>query len=83
MAARPDVAYERDDDGVAMYLDRYFGGTAFRLGFDRALEEQAIASFDLAMVAVPLSAAEQAEYDGCAAATLAGSGGGRRRSALT
>jgi superfamily II DNA or RNA helicase len=69
-------SYERDDDGIAMYLDRYFGGALFRLGYDRALAEQAIASFDLALVAVPLSAAERAEYDACAAATLAGGAGG-------
>jgi superfamily II DNA or RNA helicase len=70
-------SYERDDDGVAMYLDRYFGGAVFRLGYNRAISEQVIASFDLAMVAVPLGEAEQAEHDSCAAATLAGSGGAK------
>jgi RNA polymerase primary sigma factor len=71
------TSYERDDDGIAMYLDRYFGAATFRLGYDRALAEQAVASFDLALVAVPLSAAERAEYDACAAATLNGVGGGK------
>ncbi|HVT64549.1 MAG TPA: DEAD/DEAH box helicase family protein [Mycobacteriales bacterium] len=70
-------SYERDDDGVAMYLDRYFGGAVFRLGYDRAINEQVIASFDLAMVSVPLSDPEQNEHDACAAATLAGSGGAK------
>jgi superfamily II DNA or RNA helicase len=70
-------SYERDDDGIAMYLDRYFGSAVFRLGYDRAISEQVIASFDLAMVAVPLGDAEQSEHDACAAATLAGSGGAK------
>ncbi len=71
------TAYERDDDGLALYLNRYFGGVAFRLGFDRALDEQAIASFDLALVAAYFSSTEQAEYNACAAASIAGGGGGK------
>ncbi|HWC36256.1 MAG TPA: hypothetical protein VG650_15725 [Mycobacteriales bacterium] len=69
-------AYQRDDDGVATYLDRYFGGVSFSLGYDRALAEQVVASFDLATVSMLLTSPEQGEYDACAAATLAGGGGG-------
>ncbi|HVV76390.1 MAG TPA: hypothetical protein VHC43_10170 [Mycobacteriales bacterium] len=69
-------SYERDDDGVATYLSRYFGRVSFSLGYDRALAEQAVASFDLAMISVVFSSSEQGEYDACAAATLAGGGAG-------
>jgi superfamily II DNA or RNA helicase len=57
--------YERGDDGIATYLEPYFGRVCFRLGYDRALDERVIAPFDLAMVAVRLGDAEQIEYDAC------------------
>ena len=59
------AAYERDDDGIATYLDPYFGAVTFRLWYDRALTEDVIAPFDIALVGVQLGAAEQAEYDSC------------------
>ncbi|HVV76392.1 MAG TPA: DEAD/DEAH box helicase family protein [Mycobacteriales bacterium] len=57
------AVYERDDNGIATYLEPYFGRVGFRLGYERALRDEAIAPFDLAMVAVSLNNAEQAEYD--------------------
>jgi hypothetical protein len=48
----------------------------FRLVFTRAVAEQAVASFDLALASVLFSSAEQGEYDACAAATLVGGGAG-------
>lgn len=57
------TVYARDDGGIATYLDPYFGSVCFRLGFDRALDEGAIAAFDVALVALRLADVEQAEYD--------------------
>ncbi|HEX3705178.1 MAG TPA: DEAD/DEAH box helicase family protein [Mycobacteriales bacterium] len=59
------AAYERDDDGIATYLDPYFRGVSFRLWYGRALEEKVVAPFDIALVSVPFGAAEQVEYDAC------------------
>jgi superfamily II DNA or RNA helicase len=55
--------YERDDDGLATYVDPYFGGVGFSLGYDRALADEVIAPFDLALVSVRFNNAEQAEWD--------------------
>lgn len=55
--------YDRDDKGIATYVDPYFGGVTFRLGYDRALQDEAVAQFDIAIVALRLNDAEQAEYD--------------------
>jgi superfamily II DNA or RNA helicase len=57
------AVYERDDSGIATYLEPYFGPVTFRLGYERALREEAISPFDIATVAVSLNTAEQAEYD--------------------
>jgi superfamily II DNA or RNA helicase len=55
--------YERDDHGVATYLTPYFGDVVFRLGYDRAIEESAIAAFDLALIGVSLTEGERASYN--------------------
>jgi superfamily II DNA or RNA helicase len=57
------ATYERDDNGISTYLDPYFGGVSMRLGYDSALEDGVIAPFDVAVVAVRLTNAEQAEFD--------------------
>lgn len=57
------AVYERDDNGIATYLEPYFGRVAFRLGYERALRDEVIAPFDIAVVSVSLNSAEQAEYD--------------------
>ncbi|HVT64547.1 MAG TPA: DEAD/DEAH box helicase family protein [Mycobacteriales bacterium] len=57
------AVYERDDSGIATYLDPYFGRVSYRLGFERALKDEAIAPFDVAVVAVSLNTGEQSEYD--------------------
>ena len=55
--------YERDDNGAETYLDPYFGGVRFRLGYERALADGVVVPFDIAVVSVSLNNAEQAEYD--------------------
>lgn len=55
--------YERGDNGISTYLDPYFGGVSFSLGYDRALEDEVISPYEIAVVSVRLNNAEQAEYD--------------------
>ncbi|HVW80969.1 MAG TPA: hypothetical protein VHB69_08545 [Mycobacteriales bacterium] len=55
--------YQRDDDGIATYLTRYFGDVVFRLGYERAFAESAVAGFDLALIEVSFTAEERAAYD--------------------
>lgn len=57
------ATYARNDDGNADYLDPYFGGVCFRLGYERALRDGVIAHFSAAFVGVRFSATERAEYD--------------------
>ncbi len=57
------AVYQRDDAGIATYLDPYFGRVSFRLGYARALADGVVAPFELAIVPVSLNTAEQAEYD--------------------
>ncbi|HWC36257.1 MAG TPA: DEAD/DEAH box helicase family protein [Mycobacteriales bacterium] len=57
------AAYHRDDSGIATYLEPYFGKVSFTLGYARALKDDVIAPFDVAVVPVTLNNAEQAEYD--------------------
>jgi RNA polymerase primary sigma factor len=57
------ATYTRDDNGISTYLDPYFGGISMRLGYDGALKGAVIAPFDVAVVSVRLTNAEQSEYD--------------------
>lgn len=65
------TAYERDE-AAATYLDPCLGGLRFQLDLDRALADGLFAPFHLAIAAVQLSDAEQAEYDACAKVAAAG-----------
>lgn len=56
------ATYQRNDDGVADWLDPYFGGTCFSLGYDRAVPEGIVARFSVALVGARFGAAELAEY---------------------
>lgn len=57
------ATYARDDGGNAEWLDPYFGGTCFRLGYDRAVREGIVARFSVALVGVELPAGERALYE--------------------
>lgn len=57
------ATYARDDDGVAAFLDPYFGGTCFRLGYRRAVSEGITARFTVTLLGVSFAPAEQARYD--------------------
>lgn len=57
------ATYERADDGHLAWLDPYFGGTCFRIGYRRAIHDGVTARFKVALVGVRLLPGEQADYD--------------------
>ncbi|WP_104108662.1 sigma-70 family RNA polymerase sigma factor [Arthrobacter sp. N199823] len=57
------ATYERNDGGHHEMLSPYFGGVVFNLWYDRALRDDVIAPFDIAMIGVELTPAERANYD--------------------
>lgn len=57
------ATYEREDAGVERYLDPYFGGSVFRVDYERALADDVIAPFKIAFVAVEFSREERRLYD--------------------
>ncbi len=57
------ATYAREDDGNQAWLDPYFGGTCFRLGYSRAKGEGITARFTVSLVGVSFSAEERACYD--------------------
>jgi len=57
------ATYAREDDGNLAWLDPFFGGTCFRLGYSRAVGDGVTARFTVTLVGVRLSAEEQASYD--------------------
>lgn len=57
------ATYARSDDAQEAQLDPYFGGVIHRLCYERALADDVIAPFDLALVGVPLTRHEQVTYD--------------------
>ncbi len=57
------ATYAREDDGNLAWLDPYFGGTCFRLGYARAVADGVTARFTVTLIGVRLSADEQACYD--------------------
>jgi RNA polymerase primary sigma factor len=56
------ATYEREDNGVAAYLDPYFGGVRYSVDYDEALRDKVIASFKIAFVGVQFEPAEALEY---------------------
>jgi superfamily II DNA or RNA helicase len=59
------ATYEREDSGVEEFLNPYFGGNVFRIDYRRALDDEVIAPFKIAFVAVGFSPSERAEYEAC------------------
>ncbi|MGH9101537.1 MAG: DEAD/DEAH box helicase [Acidimicrobiales bacterium] len=56
------ATYAREDDGNLTWLDPYFGGTCFRLGYARAVAEGITARFTVSLVGVVLGPDEQVRY---------------------
>jgi RNA polymerase primary sigma factor len=57
------ATYERSDGEHENLLTPYFGGVVYKLWYDRALKDEVIAPFDIALVGVDLTPSEQADYD--------------------
>jgi superfamily II DNA or RNA helicase len=57
------ATYARDDDGHLAWLDPYFGGTCFQLGYRRAVRDGVVARFTVALIGVRLGADERRRYD--------------------
>ncbi len=56
------ATYGRDDDGNRDWLDPYFGGTCFQMGYRRALADEVTAHFNVALVGVEFSTEERDRY---------------------
>lgn len=57
------ATYAREDDGNLAWLDPYFGGTCFRLGYRRAIADGVTARFSVTLAGVRLSAVEAEIYE--------------------
>lgn len=57
------ATFERADGEHETLLAPYFGGVIYNLWYDRALKDQVIAPFDIALVGVDLTPVEQTDYD--------------------
>jgi superfamily II DNA or RNA helicase len=57
------ATYAREDDGNLAWLDPYFGGTCFRLGYARAVGDGVTARFTVTFVGVRFSVEERSLYD--------------------
>jgi superfamily II DNA or RNA helicase len=57
------ATYAREDDGNLAWLDPYFGGTCFRLGYERAVADGIVARFSVTLVGVQFSPEERATYE--------------------
>ncbi|WP_306901424.1 sigma-70 family RNA polymerase sigma factor [Arthrobacter sp. B1I2] len=57
------ATFERADGEHENLLTPYFGGVIYNLWYDRALKNDVIAPFEIALVGVDLTASEQADYD--------------------
>jgi RNA polymerase primary sigma factor len=64
------ATYERNDNGVEEWLDPYFGGRCYHIGYKEALDDGVIAPFRIAFVGVRFSPEEARAYED--AATKAG-----------
>lgn len=57
------ATYARADDGHLSWLDPYFGGTCFRMGYHRAICDGVVAPFTVALLGVEFSPDERAGYE--------------------
>ena len=57
------ATYARDDDGHLTWLDPYFGGSCYQLGYRRAIGDGVAARVAVALVGVLFEPWERAEYE--------------------
>ena len=60
------ATYEREDNGVEEYLDPYFGGVCYSVGYQEALADGVIAPFRIAFIGVALTPTEADTYEDAA-----------------
>lgn len=57
------ATFERNDDGLDALLDYFGGDPLFRIGFDRAIADGVVASYDVKLLPVELGPRERHLYD--------------------
>lgn len=57
------ATYARPDDGHRTWLDPYFGGVCFEMGYTRAIADGVAARFDARLVGVEFDHDERADYE--------------------
>lgn len=57
------ATYARADDAHLTWLDPYFGGTCYRIGYRRAIADGVTARFDVALAGVDFAPGERGDYD--------------------
>ncbi len=57
------ATYRRSDNGHTDWLDPYFGGTIYEMGYERAIHDDIVAHFSVALIAVQFSEEDRSEYD--------------------
>lgn len=57
------ATYQRNDNGTMDWLEPYFGKTCFHLGYERALKDDVISDFLVALIGSTFSANEYEEYE--------------------
>lgn len=57
------ATYARSDDGNLAWLDPYFGGTCFRMGYRRAIADGVTARFRVALLGVRFDPDERCDYE--------------------
>lgn len=65
------ATYARSDDGHLTWLDPYFGGTCYRIGYRRALRDGIVAPFTVTLFGVALADDERIWYEELTAAMSA------------
>lgn len=57
------ATFERNDDGLDALLDYFGGHPLYRIGFDRAIADGVVASYDVKLLPVELTGYERHRYD--------------------
>jgi superfamily II DNA or RNA helicase len=57
------ATYDRDDNGVAEYLDPYFGHVCYSVEYGEALADNVIAHFKVAFIGVAFTPEEKTKYE--------------------
>ena len=56
------ATYDRSDDGIATWVEPFFGGCCFKMGYPRALRDDVVAHFKVALIGVDFAPSEAQQY---------------------